>query len=111
MPINTSGKNVMLDYLGTLCTHVALYSDAGGTTEIVGGSYARQSITWGAAAAGSKAITNQPVFQIPAGATVATIGVVTASSGGTQHALFDATDETYGGAGTYTITSLSISLT
>lgn len=111
MPINTSGKNTMLDYIGTICTHVALYSDAGGTTEITGGSYARQSITWASASSGSKAISNQPVFQIPAGATVSTIGIVTASSGGTQHALFDATDETYGGAGTYTITSLSISLT
>ena len=111
MPINTSGKNVMLDYLGTICTHIALYSDAGGTTEIVGGSYARQTATWGTSLNGVKSIINQPVFQIPAGATVATIGVMTAVSGGTQHALFDATDETYGGAGTYTITSLSISLT
>lgn len=111
MPINNSGKNVMLDYLGTVCTHASLYSDAGGTVEITGGSYARQTLTWASASNGSKAISNQPVFQIPAGATVATIGITTAISGGTQHALFDATDEVYGGAGTYTITSLSISLT
>jgi len=109
--INTTGKNIMLDALGTACTHLALFSDAAGTTEIVGGSYVRKSITWSAAAAGSKAISGTIVFDVPAGATVASVGFMTAVSGGTQHAVDDVVSETFGGAGTYTVTSASISLT
>ena len=110
--INTSGKNAMLDALGTLCTYMALYTDAAGTTEVTGGTYARKAITWAAASSGSKAINGtMPVFDVPAGTTVAAVGFCTAAVAGTQHAVDDVTSETFGGAGTYTVTSASISLT
>jgi hypothetical protein len=111
MPINVSGRNYMLDQLGTQLTYVALYTDNGATTEVTGGSYARQSITWSAASAGSKAISNQPVFQVPAGTTVRAVGFMTAVSGGTQYAMYDVVDEAFAANGTYTITSASISAT
>jgi hypothetical protein len=111
MAINTTGKNVMLDALGTACTHMALYSDIAGTTEITGGSYARKPITWNPAASGSKSVSGSYAFDVPAGAQVQAIGVCTALTGGTQHAFDDVIVESFGGAGTYTVTAYSVSLT
>lgn len=111
MPVNTTGKNVALDALGTACTYAALYTDDTATTEVTGGSYARKSITWASASSGSKALSNAPVFDVPAGATVKAVGFLTASTGGTQHAFHNLTDETFAAAGTYTLTAGSVSLT
>lgn len=111
--INASGKNVMLDQLGTAIGYAALYSDLAGTVEITGGSpaYARKAITWNPASGGVKSLSNQPVFDVPAGATVRAVGFCTALTGGTQHAVDEVTAETFGGQGTYTLTSGQISLT
>ena len=107
--MNTTAKNYMLDQLGSVAVYVALFDNT--ATEISGGSYARQSVTWNAASAGSKTASNQPVFNIPSGAVVDTIRLYSAVSGGTEYASYDATNETYGGAGTYTVTSITLSLT
>ena len=52
MAINVTGKNIMLDALGTSAGYMALYSDVGATVEITGGTYARKAITWSAASGG-----------------------------------------------------------
>lgn len=109
--INITGRNAMLDNLGTLCVYMALYTDIGGTTEVTGGSYARQSITWASASNGSKSISNTPLFQVPAGVTVRSVGFLTALTNGTQHAIDDVVAETFAGDGTYTVASATISLT
>lgn len=112
MPFTNTGKNLMLDYFGTQNLYMALYSDDNGTTEITGGSYVRKAITWASASAGAKSINGtMPVFDIPSGATVRSAGFVTAVTAGTQNGLYNVTDETYGGAGTYTVNSASISIT
>lgn len=111
MAINTAGKNLMLDALGEVSTYMALYSDASGTTEITGGEYERKAVTWANAANGSKAMSGSLVFDIPSGATVQAIGIVSASTGGTQYAFDDVTSESFGGAGTYTVTAYTVSLT
>lgn len=79
MPFNTVAKNEMLDALdesNTKITHVAAWTltDPGtGTnatgTEATGGSpaYARQAVTWGAAAAEVKANTGALTIDVPAG--------------------------------------------
>lgn len=111
--INTTGKNIALDALGTVCTYLALYSDAAGTTEISGGSpaYARKPITFAAAASGSKALNGTlPTFDVPA-CTVAAVGFCTALTGGTQHAVDDVTAETFAAQGTYSVTAGTIALT
>lgn len=75
MPFTTAGKNQMLDNLGV--THVSAHTaDPGdtGANEVSGGSYARQSITFGAAAAGALDSSNTPVIPIPAGTTVTHLG-------------------------------------
>lgn len=79
MPFNTAAKNVMLDALdesATQITHIGVgnLSDPGtGTnyagTEATGGSpaYARQAVTWGAAASEIKQNTGALTFDVPAG--------------------------------------------
>jgi hypothetical protein len=79
MPFNDTSKNVMLDALdeaNTQITHVGIHTltDPGtGTTvnagEATGGSpaYARQAVTWGAAASGQKSNTGALTFDVPAG--------------------------------------------
>lgn len=108
--IETAGKNVALDAIGTTYGYMALFSDAG-TTEITGGSYARQAITWASASSGAKNIGANCVFSIPAGATVTHAGIYTALTGGTRGAIDDVVSETFGGAGTYTLTGFTLTLT
>lgn len=83
------------------------------TTEPSGGSpaYARKALTWAASSGGSKALAaTLPVFDIPAGFTVKSVGLWSASSGGTLYGYWDVTDEVFAGQGTYTVSSGSISL-
>lgn len=79
MPFNDAAKNAMLDALdesASQITHVGIHQlgDPGtGTnatgTEATGGSpaYARQAVTWGAAASGAKSNSGALTFDVPAG--------------------------------------------
>jgi hypothetical protein len=80
MPLNLPAKNKALDGLdesvALSITHTAVHTavDPGTGTdaaagEATGGSpaYARQTVTWGAAASGQKANTNAITFDVPAG--------------------------------------------
>jgi hypothetical protein len=99
MPLNLPAKNVALDGLdesiaaGIDFLGVFTVADPGtGTdftgTEAAGGSpaYARQAVTWGAAAAGVKANTNAITFDVPAG-TYGFIGYFNAVTGNTNNYL------------------------
>lgn len=114
--LTTSGKNAVLDASASwppafLSVH-NVDAPTDNTTEPSGGSpaYARKAPTWSAASAGSKALSNSPVFDIPAGFTVKSVGLWTASSGGTLLGYWDVTDEAFAGQGTYTVSSGSIAL-
>lgn len=105
----TAGKNLLLDSgigaFGYLSLHSA---DPGltGTSELTGGSpaYARQSITWAAAASGTKSNGADITFQVPAGSTVSHVGYWSAASGGTFYGSRAVTEpESFSGQGTYTI--------
>lgn len=78
MPYATTAKNAMLSSLGI--TQVSLHSaDPGqaGANELAGGSpaYARKAIAFNAPANGVMSqTTSDPVFDVPAGATVAFVG-------------------------------------
>lgn len=79
MPFNATAQNVMLDALDesvTQITHVGIHTltDPGTGTnansgEATGGSpaYARQAVTWGAAASGLKSNTGALTFDVPSG--------------------------------------------
>jgi hypothetical protein len=92
MPFTSTADAQMLDALagGTPTSIVAFASlhtaySATGTNELTAGSpaYARKSITWNAASGGSKASSNSPVFDVPAGTTVAFVGLWSAGTSGT----------------------------
>ena len=96
MAFNDAAKNVMLDALDesvTQITHVGIFTAADpgtGTnftgTEATGGSpaYARQAVTWGAAASGQKSNTGTLTFDVPAG-TYGFFGYFNASTGNTSN--------------------------
>lgn len=81
MPFSTTGKNIMLDALtiDLVSLHSGHPGALGTSNELSGGSppYARQPVTVGAAAAGSRDTTSQPVLNVPAGSEVAVIGLWT----------------------------------
>lgn len=59
------------------------YSSSG-SSEVSGGSYARQAVTWSSASGGSKAAASVAgSFSVPASTTVAFVGLWSALSGGT----------------------------
>ena len=111
----------LLDSLGAQYGFAAAYTADPGATgvanEVTGGSpaYARKAITWAAATAATPSVlalvATFPVFDIPAGTTVAFIGLWTLASGGTYGGTWDVTDEVFAGQGTYSLQAVtSISL-
>jgi len=115
MPYSTDGKNTMLDALAGLAVFVSLHEgDPGdsGINEISGGvpAYARKAITWNPAAAGSLDSSNQPVFDVGAGKTVAYVGFWSAVTAGVFYGAADVTDEVFGAQGTYTLTDADLDL-
>lgn len=117
MPLNNTAKNAMLDQLGTLINYISLHSaDPGGTgaNEIAGGTpaYARKAVTWAAASGGSMSDTGaDPVFDVEGGDTITHLGFNSALTAGTAYGEADITDETFGAQGTYTVTSITLSIT
>jgi hypothetical protein len=108
------GADTILDALGA--TYASVHSGDPGATgtsnELTGGSpaYARKAISFAAAAARAKAVqATFPTFDIPAGSTVAYIGLWSAIAG-TYLGCFDVTDEVYAGQGTFTLSAGSLSL-
>lgn len=96
MPFNDTSKNVMLDALDesqTQITHVGIHTlvDPGTSTNVAAGeatggspAYARQAVTWGAAASGLKSNTGALTFDVPAG-TYGYFTYFNASSGNTSN--------------------------
>lgn len=90
MFLTATAKNNMLEALDEGQTLGAKYASlhtaysATGTNEVSGGSYARQALTWDAAASGSKAAAaTLPSWSVPAGTTVRWVGLWSAVTAGT----------------------------
>lgn len=115
MPYTTEGKNVMLDRMGVVATHMGLHTavpSTGTPNEVTGGSpaYARKANTWNAASAGNLDNSNAPVFDVPGGTTVTHVGFWSAVSAGTLYAYAAVTNESFGAQGTYTATDADLDL-
>lgn len=109
MALQVAALNTAANAIRTAITAVSLHSaDPGGagTSELSGGSYARKTPAYSAAANGQADLSGNLVFDIPAGVSVSHYGLWAGATfyGG---AALSAT-ETYGGAGTYTLTAASI---
>lgn len=88
MPFTTATRDLILEgsSIDELAPFASLHTaDPGstGASEIVGGSYTRESVTWGTASGGSKTFTLTVTFQIPAGTTFSYFGFWSAVSAGT----------------------------
>ena len=103
MGLTVTELNAMLDartYNG-ISLHTADPSTTG-ANEVSGGAYARATgLTFGAASNGRRTCSTQPTIDVPAGTTVAFIGLWNSS---TFVGSFNATDEVFAAAGTYTVT-------
>lgn len=96
MPLNNTGRNALLTSGKGGFTHVGALTDLS-TTEVTGGSYARQPVTWQAAgtpAAGQAGNTTALTIPIPAGSTPLVVGLYDAVSAGNLLGIFP-----YGSAG------------
>ena len=71
-----TGLNAMLDALAALLDDVSLHTafSLTGANEVTGGSYARQSITWNAAASAALNSSNAPSLSVPSGNTIRFVG-------------------------------------
>lgn len=90
MPLTAAGRNAILDSGKGAITHLGAL-EALTPTETSGGSYARQAISWAAAASGIADNSAQIVIPIAAGKTIVAVSGHSASTAGTLYA--------YGGIG------------
>lgn len=113
---DTTAKNVMLDALAAVLTRIALHTaDPGGansaSNEVTGGSpaYARKAVAWNAASGGAIDDSTAPVFDVPAGTTVAWISGWN-TAGTVRYFKKQVTSEAFGAQGTYTLTDIDLDL-
>ena len=85
MPLSVTGKNNLISV--TSFTHASAWQDLG-VTESTGGSYARQTISWAAAASGARANSAQITIPIAAGQTIQAVGIHDALSAGNSQGFF-----------------------
>jgi hypothetical protein len=115
---STAAKNAMLDHVGTLAGYMSMHDadpgTAGTTAELSGGSpaYARKPVTWSAASGGSKSVSGQVTFDVPAGRGATHVGFWSAASGGTFYGsdALSAPEATYSSQGQYIVNSASLAL-
>lgn len=103
--------DAMLDAAAAEAVTASLHTadpGATGTAEVTGGTYARQSITWSSASGGQLDSSAPIVFDVPGGTTVTHLGLWNGSTwlGGIELS----TPETYGAAGTYTVSLIRLTL-
>lgn len=121
MPYSEHAKNAMLDALcrGTqpkaidrVSLHTAEPNASTGDKEVTGGEYARKAIAFNAASGGSSDDSSNGIeFKIPAGTTVKFVGYWSDASGTPKFEGFnEVTNETFTGAGTYTLTDADLDL-
>ncbi|MDA2805698.1 phage tail fiber protein [Nocardiopsis suaedae] len=105
--------NVMLDAAGGDVVEASLHTaDPGGTgaSEVAGGSYTRQAVTWEPASGASVAAAAPIVFDVPASTTVSHLGLW-AAGGVWRGSIEFASPESFSGAGQLTVSPTTISLT
>lgn len=113
MALSSALFDVMLDAGGAVATRVSLHTadpGVGGSSEVSGGSYARQTVTWSAASGGTLTNASSVEFDVPGGVTVTHVGLWN-SAGTTFYGGIElSSPESFGAAGTYELTTLSLTL-
>lgn len=111
MPLNTAGRNAILTSGAPGITHIGALTDLS-TTEVSGGSYARQAVTWAAAASGQRASSGALSIPIPAGTTPFVVGAYDALSAGNLLGIFPygSSGQVVDGVATVAVTDLFTSI-
>ena len=99
MAMTEAYRNAIANYGASLIKYIGLVNGSG--VELSGGSYTRKAVTWTTASNGTIRPSEDLVFDVPAGATVAGWRGFTASTGGTNYGGADLTPEFYAAAGKY----------
>lgn len=103
MPFNNNGLNAAVNGVAAAATYISAHTadpSTTGTSEVAGGSYARQQTTWGTATIGER-LGSQVAIPIPAGTSVTYWGIWSAATAGTFYGGFAlGATETFGAAGT-----------
>ena len=112
MALTDAAKNEMLDRLAAVAGLISLHSADPGTSganELTGGSpaYQRKAMTWNPASGGNLDNDANPVFDVPAGSTVAFFGMWSAD-GVTFYGSGELTPEVFAGQGTYTLSDVDV---
>jgi hypothetical protein len=119
--LSDDGLDAAVQGLAAAATLMSLHSaDPGtdGADELSGGApvYSRQPVTWSLADPGVRNLTDPAVFDVPAGSTVTHYGTWSDDGlfqGGDalRNMNGDPVIETFGGQGTYTVTSAVLTIT
>lgn len=113
MALNETGRNLMLDALGTAASHASLHTSSPGTNgsnELTGTGYTRQTIPWASASAGTATTDDAIVFTVPGDRTISHIGYWSAGTAGTFYGFRELdTPQTFATSGTYTIAAGNLS--
>lgn len=106
MPMNSTYLSAIASSGTGLITHIGLVNTGG--TELSGGGYARQAVTWTGTA--TRSPNANLVFTVGAGAEVAGWRGYSASSGGTDYGGATVTTRNFTNAGTYTLLAASTNI-
>jgi hypothetical protein len=114
MALNANGLNAQVGGLTAVAAYASLHTaepNSSGSSEVTGGSYSRESISWAAASGGTAASNANIVFDVPANTTITHLGYWSASASGTFYGSrqLDTSQTFSGSAGTYTISSGNLS--
>ena len=110
-----AGKNLLLDGFAGGVSFVSLHTadpSTDGSSEVSGGSYTREAVSWASAASGSVSTNASVVFDVPGSTTITHLGYWSASTSGTFYGSRSLdTNQTFATAGTYTIATGNITET
>lgn len=113
MALNANGLNAQVAGLTAVAGYASLHTaepDANGSSEVTGGTYTREAISWAAASGGTAVSNAEIVFDVPTGVTITHLGYWSAGTAGTFYGsrALD-TSQTFSSAGTFTIASGNLS--
>lgn len=109
--LTTAGKNAAANALSL--AKASLHSANPGTNganELSGGTYARKDVSYGAAANGVRSLSASVLIDVPAGATVAFVGIWDTAGTTLVDVLTLATPETYSNAGQYELKTHTVTI-
>lgn len=116
MALSSASLNIMLDGFADVASFVSLHTDSvggGDANEVHGGSpvYARKPVAFSASNNGSMGLSGSVTFNVPASTTIRRVGLWTSATSGVFLGDAPIGQKTFASQGTYTLTSLTITLT